>query len=128
MKKLALFIAVIAVFLSASSVLAKSDNAAFRGEAEDPKYPQLGVISYLSNNSGYHFWFTVTDDLGLYTAGHSYHNIYKVDLNDTTGWCGPNTVGGNPERAPYNLVGHTGETVWYKIYDVTTDTYVCGIE
>ena len=99
-------------------------NGAFRGEAEDALYPELGVIKYLSNKAGYHFWFTVSADLGVYEAGHSYHNVYKVKVDDPSEWAGPIPVGGNPPRAPYNEVGHEGEMVYYKIIDTTTDTQI----
>ena len=113
-----LFSAILLV-LVVSSVFA---GGTFRGEASDPSYPQLGPIKYLGNPAGYHFWFTANDDLGRYLAGHSYHNVYKIEVGDTSEWCGPVNV---PNRPPYNQVGFTGEYAYYKIWDVTTDTLVC---
>jgi hypothetical protein len=125
MKKI-IIIGLITVLVIAAipAVAVAGGNGAYRGEAADPLYPELGTIQYLSNKAGYHFWFTVSADLGPYTAGHSYHNVYKVNVNDPSEWAGPLTVGGSPQRAPYDLVGHTGETAYYKIFDTTTDTQV----
>ncbi len=95
------------------------------GEANDPNALWLGTIKYLGNPAGYHFWFTPTETRAWYTIGHTYHNVYKFDLKDTTEWCGPATV---PDREPYNLVATPGTQVYYKIYDVTMDAYVCGME
>ena len=116
-----LFSAILLV-LVVSSVFA---GGTYRGVADDPNVSALGPIKYLGNPAGYHFWFTPSADLGRYEAGHSYHNVYKLKVSDPSEWCGPNTVGGNPKRAPYNQVGHTGKTVYYKIWDTTTDTLVC---
>ena len=100
-------------------------GGAYRGEAVDGKYPGLGTIKYLATPAGYHFWFTPTQNIASYVAGHSYHNVYQVTVGDPTEWCGPIAVGGNPARAPYNLVGHEGESVYYKIFDTSTDTQIC---
>jgi len=115
---------VVSLGLVMATPVAADGNGAYRGEAADSLYPALGVIKYLSNPSGYHFWFTVSANLGPYQAGHSYHNVYKVKVDDPSEWAGPIAVGGNPPRAPYNQVGHTGEWVYYKIFDTTTDTQV----
>lgn len=96
-------------------------GGAYRGEAEDPLYPQLGMISYLATPAGYHFWFTVTDDLGRYEAGHSYHNVYQATVDDAGEWCRCYV----PNRPPYNEVGFTGQYMYYKIFDTTTDTQIC---
>jgi hypothetical protein len=112
---------VVALTMMAPGALA---GGAYRGSAEDPLYPELGLIEYLSNPAGYHFWFTVSEDLAWYEAGHSYHNVYKLKVDDPDEWCGTVTVGGGG-RAPYNLVGHQGETAYFKIFDTTTDTQVC---
>ncbi len=126
MKKRILIALVLVLALAATaSVVWAGGGGAYRGEAEDPLYPQLGMISYLATPAGYHFWFTVTANLGPYTAGHSYHNVYQVTVGDPSEWCGPIPVGGNPNRAPYNLVGHAGESVYYKIFDTTTETQIC---
>jgi len=102
-------------------------KGAYRGEAADPLYWQLGTIKYLSNPSGYHFWFTAVGNLGIYEKGHSYHNVYKLadKVDDPGEWAGPGKV---PEagtgRPPYNLVGHEGKSVYWRIYDTTTGTQI----
>jgi hypothetical protein len=125
MRKVIIAVLLVVVFtLAFAGPVIAGGNGAFRGEAADPKYPQLGTITYLSNKAGYHFWFTVSADLGVYEAGHSYHNVYKLKVDDPSEWAGPIDVGGNPERPPYNQVGHEGEQVYYKIFDTTTDTQI----
>jgi hypothetical protein len=114
-------VVILVSLLISGTALAK----AFRGSAEDPLHSEFGWIEYLSNPAGYHFWFTMNADYGRYEEGHSYHNVYKVKVDDPSEWCGPIPVGGNPSRAPYNSVGHKGESVYYKIWDTTTDTLVC---
>jgi hypothetical protein len=113
-----LFSAVLLV-LVVTSVFAGGTS---RGIAEDPNVPALGPVKYLGNPAGYHFWFTVSADLSYYEAGHSYHNVYKLRVGDPSEWCGTTKV---PNREPYNLVGHTGKIVYYKVWDTTTDTLVC---
>ncbi len=120
MKKLTILIVGTLLLLSATTVLAA--NGAVKGEAMDPSYPGLGMIRYLGNKPGYDFWFTPTQNIGPYVAGHSYHNVYKLEVGDPSEWCGPVNI---PNREPYNLVGHTGATAYYKIWDKTTDTLVC---
>ena len=125
MKKIAILCLVALLLTVAMSMpVAAGGNGAYRGEAADPNYPQLGTISYLATPAGYHFWFTVTANLGPYVEGHSYHNVYQVTVGDPDEWAGPLPVGGNPKRAPYDLVGHEGLSVYYKIFDTTTDTQV----
>lgn len=101
-----------------------SCNGLYRveGSASDPNAPQLGSIHYVGYNEGYEFWFTPTQNLAFYIAGHLYHNTYRVNPADLPGYCGSSVV---PNRPPYNLVGHTGQTVYYKIYDETAGTEVC---
>lgn len=100
-------------------------GGAYRGSAWDANNPELGLIEYLATPAGYHFWFTPTADVGqYYEADHSYHNIYQLTVDDPAEWCGTVIVGAG-DREPYNLVGHQGETAYYKIYDTTTDTLVC---
>ena len=122
MKKLIVLTLVGGVFLlmSATTVLAK--NEVFKGGAEDPYHPELGSIRYVGTKTGYHFWFTPTEDIYLYTANHSYHNIYKIEVENPSEWCGKAYI---PNRTPYNLVGHTGKTTYFKVWDVTTGTSVC---
>ncbi len=96
------------------------------GEASDSNALWLGTVKYLGNPAGYHFWFTPTETRGCYIEGHTYHNVYKFDLKDTTEWCGSSAT--VPDRGPYNLVATPGTEVYYKIYDVTMDAYVCGME
>ena len=99
-----------------------------KGETEDPYYKQqLGLIKYLGTPSGYHFWFTLTASIPYnsnYDVGHTYHNIYKFNVKDTSYWCPRQTT--VPDRKPYNIVAEPGTKAWYKIYDLTTGTYVCG--
>ena len=120
-KKISISILISAILLVmvASTVFAGGN---FRGEDVDSEAPALGVIKYLGNPAGYHFWFTANADLGPYLAGHSYHNVYKIKPKDLSEWCGPALV---PNREPYSEVGFTGESVYYKIWDTTTDTLVC---
>jgi hypothetical protein len=110
----------VALVAIAPSVLA--GGGATQGSDYDPNYPGLGEIRYLGNRPGYHFWFTPTENIGPYMAGHSYHNVYKLSVGDPDEWCGPVNI---PNRPPYNRVGHTGKTAYYKIFDTTTDTQVC---
>ena len=119
-KKISISILISAILLVmvASTVFAGGN---FRGEDVDSEAPALGVIKYLGNPAGYHFWFTANADLGPYLAGHSYHNVYKIKEGDKSEWCGPVNI---PDRPPYNEVGHTG-SAFYKIWDTTTDTLVC---
>ena len=128
MRKIVLIISIALILMLVCVIPVVADSGkskgAFRGEAMDSKYPQLGTIKYLSNKAGYHFWFTVSADLGPYVAGHSYHNVYKLEVDDPSEWAGPIAVGGNPPRPPYNQVGHEGKSVYYKIFDTTTDTQV----
>jgi hypothetical protein len=119
----ALGLALLMVLLVAT--VSAGGGGAYRGEATDPLYQQLGTIKYLATPAGYHFWFTPSADVAWYEAGHSYHNVYQVRVDDPTEWCGPIPVGGSPPREPYNLVGHEGESVYYKIFDTTTDTQIC---
>ena len=104
MKKLMLslfFVVLFAVF--AVPAFAKTE----RGEATDPNATWLGIIKYLGNSAGYHFWFTPTETHGNYTAGHTYHNIYKFELEDASDWCPSQAT--VPNRAPYNLVASPGK-------------------
>jgi hypothetical protein len=113
-------VVILVSLLISGTALAK----AYRGSAEDPLYPEFGSMEYLSNPAGYHFWFTMSGDHAPYEAGHSYHNVYKLKVDDPSEWCGTVTVGSS-NRHPYDLVGHQGETAYYKIWDTTTDTLVC---
>lgn len=98
---------------------------------------RLGVLDYLGNNSGFHLWFTVEEGTLLannsnYEIGDSYHNIYKwadqIGEVDPTEWYGPINI---PNREPYNLQGgfgdgQTSREAYYKIWNVTTETWVLG--
>jgi hypothetical protein len=121
MKKLVFLATLIVFFLFAGMVSAKTNQ----GSALDPKALWAGEIKYLFNPSGYHFWFTPLESGGPYTEGHSYHNVYKYELENTANWCGPVNI---PNRAPYNIGGTAGGTAYYKIYDITMDMYACGGE
>jgi hypothetical protein len=100
-------------------------NYLVAGEAEDPNTPQLGLIQYTGYLKGYEFWFIPIGDVSIYTAGHPYHNFYEVNPLPLTpaDWCGTTVV---PDRPPYNLVGHTGETVYWKAIDETTNSKDCN--
>lgn len=113
---------ILGLFL-AMSIPAGAGNGTIKGSDTDPGAPWLGEIDYLFNKAGYHFWFTPTSSGGYYTAGHSYHNVYKYDVGDTTDWCGPVNI---PNRPPYNAADTDGGTAYFKIWDVTTETWVCG--
>lgn len=92
------------------------------GDAYDQEALWLGSVHYVGSNNGYEFWFTPTQSLYIYTAGHSYHNTYRLDASDLPGYCGTTVV---PDRSPYNLTGHTGETLYWKSHDETTNADVC---
>ena len=108
----------VALVLAAPSAFA---GGAVQGTAWDPNATWLGEIRYLGNRAGYHFWFTPTESGYLYEADHSYHNVYKFSVDDPDEWCTA-TV---PNRAPYNIVAPVGETVYFKVFDTTTDMQVC---
>lgn len=91
-------------------------NWLFEGTAKDPNAPQLGAIKYKGYPAGYEFWFTPNTGISFYIAGHKYHNFYEVNPAVVGDWCGTTVV---PNRTPYNLTGHTGETVYWKVFDVT---------
>lgn len=120
-KGIAAVLATGALLLFALPVFAQN----LMGTGTDANATWLGDIKYLFNPSGYQFWFTPTESHGYYTAGHSYHNVYKYDLEDSTDWCGPVTI---PNREPYNEGGTAGMTAYYKIWDVTAGVYACGTE
>jgi len=98
-------------------------QSALHGEGTDARAPQLGVITWVSNKSGYQFWFTPVANIKPYVAGHSYHNVYKLvdKIGDGSEWAGPVVV---PNRPPYSDTGHAGMRVYYKIFDTTTDTQI----
>jgi hypothetical protein len=100
-------------------------GGAYRGEGIDPNNTWLGTIKYLATPAGYHFWFTPSADIAWYEAGHSYHNVYQATVDDPSEWC----VCYVPNRPPYNEVGFTGQHMYFKIFDTTTDTQIappCG--
>lgn len=102
------------------------DTGTVQGEAADANAPGLGTIKYLFNKAGYHFWFTATADVGAYyEAGNSYHNVYKYVVDDPENWCAEVNI---PPRPPYNAGGTDGGTAFYKIWNVTTETWTCGSE
>lgn len=134
MRKFTLALALAAVMaLPATAALAGNGNApghanaegVVRGVSQDANATWLGDIEYLFNPAGYHFWLTPTATASYYTAGHSYHNIYKYNVEDTTSWCGPVHI---PDRKPYNAAGTDGQNAYFKIWDVTTETWACGSE
>ena len=96
------------------------------GTAQDPSFSQLGEIKYLFNKAGYHFWFSPTANLRPYVAGNEYHNVYKYEVDDPENWCPEPTI--IPNRLPYNAGGTDGQSAYYKIWNVTTETWVCGSE
>lgn len=125
MRKVLLGALLAAVIGAVAAISAVASADTIHGTAIDQNAQGLGEITYVFNPSGYQFWFTATADVGTnYVAGHSYHNVYKYDVNDPTDWCGPVTI---PDRPPYNAAGTDGRTAYYKIWDVTTETAVCGV-
>jgi len=120
-----LALAVVMLIGLTSAVAYAGGNGALKGTAYDPNCPELGEITYLGNHAGYHFWFTVTADVGPYVEGHSYHNIYKFQVDDPENWQEFTT---NADRPPYNLVVEPGTTLYYKVWDVTAETWVIGGE
>ena len=109
--------AVAAALILSTSTAAVAGNGAVRGEAEDSGNPGLGTITYVFNNAGYHFWFTPTENVSIYQAGHSYHNIYKYDAGGQSAWCGPVSI---PDTPPYNAGGTAGGKAYYRVLDLTT--------
>lgn len=96
-------------------------KGAIRGTCYDDNATWLGEITYLANKSGGHLWFTPTLTKGPYIAGHSYHNVYKLNPGDLSEWA---VVPSVPDRQPYNIIAIPGEPVYYKIFDTTTDIQV----
>jgi hypothetical protein len=104
-------------------VLATTAGApVYRGEAIDPQYPCLGVISYFGWPGGLQLWHTVTESWFFYEAGHSYHHVCLVDVRNPDEWC---TTAVMPDREPISLTGHAGETMTCRIWDTTMDVEVC---
>lgn len=91
-------------------------NWLLEGVGKDQNNPGLGAIKYRGYPAGYEFWFTPNADIWIYKAGRSYHNYYEVNPPNPAEWCGTTVV---PNRPPYNMTGHTFETVYWKAYDVT---------
>ncbi len=126
MKKIlfSVLLVLVLVLVMVSPVMAAppEGKGASRGEAVDPNYSELGMIKYLGNPAGYHFWFTMSADLAHYEMGHSYHNVYQLTVDDPDEWSGVAII---PDREPYNLVGHpVGTQVYYKIFDTATGTQI----
>lgn len=114
-------VVILGLAMMVSPIWAKGGGGTNRGVASDPNAEWLGPVKYLGNPAGYHFWFTPTASLGSYEAGHSYHNVYKLQVDDESEWC---YGGPAPNRPPYNRTGHTGQMVYYKIFDTTTGDLV----
>jgi len=98
---------------------------AFRGtDIYDGKEDEIGMVDWLDNPTGFHFWFTIDKSYSHYIEGHSYHNIYKlVDvIEDPSEWCGPVTI---PNKSPFDKTRHVGEQTYYKIWDMTAEMWVC---
>jgi hypothetical protein len=90
----------------------------------DDTNPYYGPAKYLFNDPGFHLWFTAQQDLtDVYVAGEDYHNIYKYSVDDPENWC---YVPAIPDQAPWNIGGHDGDDVYYKIWNVTTESWICG--
>ncbi len=108
-----------------TALAAGHNNGAVQGTATDDNFGQ--EVDYLFNKAGYHFWFTATGwaSSGYYELGDSYHNIYKYSVDDPWNWCDTTTI---PDREPYNAGDTAGQTAYYKIWNVTTETWVCGGE
>ncbi len=101
------------------SPVAAGDNKAFRACGTDPSYPQLGTAEVLVNSQGAQFWWTWTGGtIGYLVDGHSYHEVWKWDVNNSDGqWAEMDVVGGS-YRSPWNIPGHYGH-VYYKTFDTT---------
>ena len=122
MKKRVLIALVVVLALAATASLVwAGGGGTSRGVASDPNALWLGPVKYLGNPAGYHFWFTPTETHYWYEAGHKYHNVYKLTVDDPGEWC---FIGPVPDRPPYNLTGHAGEMVYFKIIDTTADTQI----
>jgi len=127
--KISLFaVLALAFALGASFALAVQPEEVgnIEGSGQDDRFRALGEIRYSFNPEGYDFWFTPTQDIAAYVAGHSYHNMYRYEVEEgDDSWCGPVFV---PDRMPYNAGGTVEEEVYYKILDETAETYICGSE
>ena len=117
---LILSVSIVAALLITGSVFAK----AYRGTDYYDGVPEFGMVTWLDNPAGFHFWFTLEEDFDVYYEGHSYHNIYKLvdKVDDPSEWCGPVTI---PNKSPFNQTRHVGEQTYYKIWDVTAEMWVC---
>jgi len=92
------------------------------GAMPDQNAPQLGLINFSGTADEYHFWFTPNTNVLEYIAGHTYHIIYKAEVENPDDWCGQAPV---VDRPPYNLFGNTRELVYFRIIDVTTGETPC---
>lgn len=92
------------------------------GAMPDTNSPQLGLINFSGTAEEYHFWFTPNTNVLDYIAGHTYHVIYKAEVDNPGEWCGQALV---VDRPPYNLFGNAGEQVYFKIFDITTGDNPC---
>ena len=118
-------LALLASFMLTGSALGK----AYRGVAPYDGRPEFGMVKWLDNPAGFHFWFTMEADLIIlpwynYEEGHSYHNIYKLEVDDPSEWCGIGMVT-VPNKSPFNQTRHVGEQVYFKIWDITDNEWDC---
>lgn len=94
-----------------------------RGEGMDADYPELGIIHFLKNPSGFKFEFTPVESVvwyGMqYEAGRSYRNTYKLQGGNLNSFCGPMVFSSTPL---YDMMGISGQEVLYRVYDVTNGT------
>jgi hypothetical protein len=111
------------VVLAMILLTAAASAGVCRGEGEDPNYPELGIIHFLKNPSGFKFEFTPIDDVNwygtLYEQGHSYRNFYKLQGGNPNSWCGPIVFSSTPL---YDMMGISGQEVLYRVHDVTSGT------
>ena len=130
MKRLITIIIMVVLLLTltigVASPVAAGGNGAWRTTATDALYPQFGTFEVLINSQGAHFWWTwAGGTLGYLVNGHSYHEVWKWDVNNSDGaWAELNLVQGSySDRPPYNTPGHCG-TIYYKTFDTTLGVQV----
>ena len=123
-KRLLIALVVVLALAATASLVWAGGQGAQRGVDSDPNAGWLGPIKWLANRAGYHFWFTTTAATPAnpyYTAGHSYHNVYKATVDGPGEWC---VTGPVVDRKPYNLTGFKGQCMYFKIFDTSTDTQI----
>jgi hypothetical protein len=126
MKKLGAILGMVILLLTLTigvvSPVAAGGNGAFRATGEDPLYPQFDTFTVLVNQSGAQFWWTMNATISdsYLIEGHSYHEVWKWDVNNSSGEWAEMTLDQDSvsDRSPYNIPGYYG-TIYYKTFDTT---------